>query len=78
MNNHLREPKWEYALTENEAEIIAAFFDLSDELSVNANSGQELEDAETTAITEIARRYGMTYEELDNLLTKFNMAYFGN
>jgi hypothetical protein len=45
MNNRLKEPDWEYALTENEAAIISAFLDVNDELSTSANSEQELYDA---------------------------------
>jgi hypothetical protein len=76
MNNHLREPKWEYAITGNEAEIISVFFDISDRLSANATTGEELDTAEKVAINETAQRYGITHEELDDLLTKYNMAYF--
>jgi hypothetical protein len=78
MNNHLREPNWENALTEKEAEIIRAYLDLDDELSMNANSGQELEDAETAATAEIAQRYNMTPEELNSLYMKYFGAYSEN
>jgi hypothetical protein len=75
MNNHLREPNWQYAITEHEAEIISAFFDMADKLSANANTGEELDSAEKSAINEMAQRYDMTYDDVDELITKYNMAY---
>ena len=78
MNDHLREPNWEYALTKNDAEIISVFFETADKLSENANTGQELEDAENAAMNYTAQRYGITNLELESILTKYNMAYFGD
>jgi hypothetical protein len=78
MSNHLREPKWEYALTANDAEIISVFYETANRLSENANTGQEVEDAENAAMNYTAQRYGITNEELDGIFSKYNTAYFGN
>jgi hypothetical protein len=74
MNNHLREPRWENAIMENEVEIINAFFDMCSKLeeAANVNNDLDLIAIDEIAINETAQKYSMTYEDVDSLLTKYN------
>jgi hypothetical protein len=71
MEDHLIEPRWEYALTTQEAEILGDFFELSDELSENADTGDELAAANETAIQEVVQKYGITHESFNDILNKY-------
>jgi hypothetical protein len=69
--NHIDEPNWNYALTQKEAEILYTFFTVSDIYIEDAVTGDELEAAETRAMTETAQGYDITSDEVDILIAKY-------
>jgi hypothetical protein len=71
MEDRLIEPQWEYALTVREAEILGDFFKLSDELSENADTGDELSVAEETAIQAVVQKYSITHEDFNDIFIKY-------
>jgi hypothetical protein len=72
MEDYLEEPDWNYALTKHEADILGDFFDLDDELSENAESGDDLAEAKETAMEQIAQKYDITPEEIEAILLKYS------
>jgi hypothetical protein len=71
MEDHLEEPNWDYALTRQEADIFYDYDILEDELSENAESGDDLEKAEKTAIQQTAQKYNITPESVEAIILKY-------
>jgi hypothetical protein len=71
MENFITEPKWENALTREEADIIKTYKDIDYELSKGANTHEAVDAAEEAAIRETVKKYGITTEALDEMLRKY-------
>lgn len=71
MEDHLIEPRWEYALTTQEAEILGDFFELEDELSENADTGDKHEMARNAALEQIAQKYNIPPEAIEAISLKY-------
>jgi hypothetical protein len=71
MEDHLEEPDWNYALTKQEADIFTDYDILEDELSENAESGDDLEKARKTAIQQTAQKYNITPKSVEAIILKY-------
>jgi hypothetical protein len=71
MEDNLIEPNWDYSLTKLEAEILGEFDNLSLTLWENAESDDDSDNTDDAAKREIADKYGITPENIDELLYKY-------
>ncbi|GHV02745.1 hypothetical protein FACS189485_04110 [Spirochaetia bacterium] len=67
MTSHLETPNWDNAITYQEAIILTEFYKLASELSKNAKTGEELNEAEQKATDAITKKYQISPEAFDEI-----------
>jgi hypothetical protein len=75
MIDHLFEPDWTNAFTEQEANICNDFFELEHKYQEATTTGDEAVQANERAQEEIARKYGIKKEDVYSLWMKFTAGY---